>query len=292
MAWWSGVGSQDSPLVALLQSATDRTVISVGRNEPADVEWWSDTLQIAEHFDKLSQRVARRRGYRAPAVTRYWRRLQRQSATRRLWWSGENVRPPVGFDMTFSSDVDTYLGNNVYFPYWWLLPGMLDVSTPNRDAYMRPRHVVAMPTRFCCAFFGKIDSQRERLIRALGQIGPVDVYGKSVGRPVSNKQSVAKDYAFVLCPENDLYPGYVTEKPFEAWQSGSIPLWWGSDTAGYLNEQALLNLADCDDLSHFLERVRSMWSQPEAWLAAANHPLLSRPPDRPSLVAGIRRAIG
>lgn len=292
MAWWPGVDSDKSPFVSLLESAMERPIKSVGRKESADLEWWSDTLRIPHQMDKLLHRVAMRRGYHVPRLTSYWGRLQQPANTRRLWWSGENVRPPVGFNMTFSSDVDTYMGSNVYFPYWWLLPGMLETSSLMREPFMRPRRLAAFPARFCCAFFGKIDSNRERLIRALGEIGPVDVYGSAVGRPVHAKQSVAKDYAFVLCPENDFYPGYVTEKPFEAWQSHSVPLWWGYDSAGYLNRNALINLADHESLSHFLERVRLTWSRPNLWFDVANAPILSRSPDRQSVVAGIRRGMG
>ena len=95
----------------------------------------------------------------------------------------------------------------------------------------------------------------------------------------------------MLCFENDVYPGYVTEKPFEAWATGAVPLWRGSDPAGYLNPSAILNEVDFPDLAAFAEDVSNVNADSAAWAAIASEPILTREPDLEPAKALIRRVI-
>lgn len=58
-----------------------------------------------------------------PARLRYWQAtqygvpFQESRARRRVWYSGENLRPPVGFDLTLSFDLDDYERSNMYAPF-------------------------------------------------------------------------------------------------------------------------------------------------------------------------------
>jgi hypothetical protein len=49
---------------------------------------------------------------------------------------------------------------------------------------------------------------------------PVDIYG-SQSNPISDKIGLYSNYKLVLCPENSMSPGYITEKPLHAWISGT-----------------------------------------------------------------------
>ena len=40
------------------------------------------------------------------------------------------------------------------------------------------------------------------------------------------KKDLIKNYKFSFCPENSIYPGYVTEKIPEVYASKSIPITW------------------------------------------------------------------
>jgi hypothetical protein len=76
---------------------------------------------------------------------------------------------------------------------------------------------------------------------------PVDVIGITGKGPAQSRQQTPKreilsNCAFALCPENRLYPGYITEKIPEALASGSYPLGWylnglnrSFDQDGHLN---------------------------------------------------------
>jgi len=184
-----------------------------------------------------------------------------------IWYTPENIRPPaLGWDITLSYDQDGWMPGNFYLPFWQLgtdlfggsRKGFLgrtisinELTTPRiGDAGSRPK--------FCCAFIRNPDPVRMRAIQALEDIGPVDIFGLASSRPVGNKLELASQYRFMLCFENDLYPGYVTEKIFDAWASGVVPLWWGLDREQSLNSDSLINLADFESLEEFKNYVKRL----------------------------------
>jgi hypothetical protein len=53
-----------------------------------------------------------------------------------------------------------------------------------------------------------------------------------------------KEYSLVICPENSYYPGYITEKPFHAWLSGTPYLYLSVDIGSPLQKNPLcINMA-------------------------------------------------
>ena len=244
--------------------------VSLGRN-------YRRRLRRAERWNSI---------YREPS------RLARRS----VWFTGDNIRPPGGaWDGYLSFDLDPLSGRNAYFPHWWEYTGILGSKRMSYsgleldiDLLMKEREPDTDRHAFACAFIGNPTPVRLHAIEALSKVGPVDVYGNSVGRPVPSKAAVAKDYRYVLCFENDLYPGYTTEKPFEAWATGAIPLWWGSDPAGYVNPGAVLNAADSDSLDAFASAVHELDIDEDARAAVAASPILQRAPDLGPALALIR----
>ena len=59
---------------------------------------------------------------------------------------------------------------------------------------------------------------------------------------VAAKVKFMSDYKFNLCFENSSYPGYCTEKLFEALCAKTVPIYWGSPTAALdFNPAAFIN---------------------------------------------------
>lgn len=208
-----------------------------------------------------------------------------------IWYTGENQRPPIAnYDLCYSFDSDTYGETNAYLPLIlseldWFEDGQMAKSlegkragkivTPAIAASPRPSNL-ADRTDFVCAFIGRPEPTRMRALEALKKFGNVDIYGSAVGRPVPDKYSIAQRYKFMLCFENDLYPGYVTEKPLEAWVSGCIPLWWGIDNVGLLNQNALINAASFDSLEGFVDAVGDLDSDSNRLEQMGSEPLFAR----------------
>lgn len=218
-----------------------------------------------------------------------------------IWFTQENARPPGGpWAGYLSFDQDPLDGRNAYFPSWWWLVDVL--GAPGVDHFLGRSLTVEelLSSRqsrrddrpgFACAFINNPTPMRLHAVSALRKVGPVDVFGRAVGRPVGSKLDMARQYRFVICFENDLYPGYVTEKAPEAWGTGAIPLWWGQDPAGYLNGQALVNAAETPSFADMAEVVAGIDSSDETWLAMAGRPLLARPPDLSAALSVVRQAL-
>jgi hypothetical protein len=129
---------------------------------------------------------------------------------------------------------------------------------------------------FVSVFMNNPHPVRIRAIDQLSKFSEVSVFGRYNGRYVQDKVGMESDYKFNLCFENDLYPGYVTEKVLEAWLSKSIPLYWGDDAAGILNQEAIVNLQNFSSMKTFIEYVQDLHESPEKMAEIINQPLFSK----------------
>lgn len=71
----------------------------------------------------------------------------------------------------------------------------------------------------------------------------------AAGSPLPKRAAAARA-RFLLCPENSLGEGYVTEKVFEAHLAGAVPVYWGAELPpepGVLNGARVLLLAARED---------------------------------------------
>lgn len=223
----------------------------------------------------------------------------------RLWFTGENIRAPLnGFDLTLSFDPDEYGGSNVYLPLaivglrWFDSTSSATEECKRAGAVLHPRvaaearrPVAAERTEFACAFIGNPEPRRMRAIEALSRYRPVDVFGAAVGRPVAEKASIARQYRYVVCFENDLFPGYVSEKPVEAYATGAIPLWSGLDEVGILHRQGVVNQADFSYLSEWVDHVADLDRTHSALVAAAAAPLFSQEPSLDKLISRLSQVL-
>lgn len=282
----------NSFLNRLVAEATERPVEIVRDSRvEVDVQFTSVQMGMKDRLRRESARGLRqlvpRRGGSLDARWASHNPLPKGQARSHVWFTGENVRPPVGpWDAYLSFDLDAIDGRNAYCPLWWW---SLDILGSPRSTFMDPAPTVETlltvrdpgPSRpgFVVAFINNPDPMRMHMISLLKEAGPVEVFGGAVGRPVPNKAIAARDFKFVLCFENDLYPGYVTEKPIEAWACGAVPIWWGLDPAGYINSAAVINAATASDFGTVVSEVDAIARNSEAWTQKASQPLLTRPPD-------------
>lgn len=249
--------------------------------------------------------LARRTGSVSSRVAKVLRGLNGRDASGSpaMWFTGENVRPPGDscWSSTFSFDADALDGRNAYLPIWWgdidLLPGF---NPPNwrrlggrllLDEMLAPRAGrTQRREKFVCAFINNPEPMRMRYLEMLRSIGEVDIFGRVTGRRVESKIDIARNYRFMLCFENDVYPGYVTEKAFEAWRSGCVPLWRGDDVEGYLNTDAMVNAAQMPS-AEFLYHVNRINESHESWVKLTSQPILNKRPSLTQAVALIRKSV-
>jgi len=215
---------------------------------------------------------------------------------KRIWWTGENRRPPVDdeYSLFVSFDQDSFSGKNITFPIIWdtiLFPDVYFLSRVGIDS-LDPNSLLmsrspGTPTEFCCTFINNPEPIRLRGIQALSKHGKVDVFGSQSKRPVKTKIEVASRYKFVMCFENDLYPGYITEKLLDAYLCGAVPLYWGDlGDEPHINREAFINAKDFDSLEEFASFVGNL--SEESYNKIHSQPLLNSLPSSEKLIQALR----
>jgi hypothetical protein len=90
--------------------------------------------------------------------------------------------------------------------------------------------------------------------------------GGSIGNTVKEKVQFLNKYKFNLCFENSSYPGYATEKLFEALCSKTIPIYWGSPTVEIdFNPKAFLNWHDYKNDKDFFDAIVELDNNPKKY---------------------------
>lgn len=95
------------------------------------------------------------------------------------------------------------------------------------------------------------------------QVDSAGAWNNNIGRQlprgsdgVKIKFDFINNYKFNLCFENSMYPGYATEKLYEALCCNTIPLYWGSPTVEMdFNPKAYLSWHDYQDDDAFIEAI-------------------------------------
>ena len=224
-----------------------------------------------------------------------------KTAKKSIWFTGENERPPQGlWDAYFSFDYNMVGERVVYFPLWMLTSTNMLKSTsltfwnqqvPTLEELRSKRNMKRVKSKFTVALIGKTYPLRLHAIEELTKIGKVDVFGTSVRKVKSNPGRIVSRYKFCLCFENDVYPGYVTEKPFEAYIAGTIPLYYGSDPAKYLNPKAVINLMDFKNITEWASYIKEVNEDKELYRYHFEQPILLKKPTLDPIVKKLRDLI-
>lgn len=128
------------------------------------------------------------------------------------------------------------------------------IGTRNVDlCEYRQRIATELQTRYdFCDIFGK------------NWPGDVKISGESRNAPGNSwhdvKLDILKDYAFNLCMENTLIENYVTEKIWDAYRSGCVPLYFGhgSGIQAVLREGSFVDCSEITSISELHDRLSSM----------------------------------
>lgn len=93
---------------------------------------------------------------------------------------------------------------------------------------------------------------------------------------VQAKMKFLNDYKFNLCFENSSYAGYATEKLYEAYMGGTVPIYWGSTTIECdFNPKAFLNWHDYQNDDDFLNAIIEVDQTPELYEEMYLQPLFN-----------------
>ena len=180
-----------------------------------------------------------------------------------LFHTAENLRHDhIHADFSISHDLNVQSDRHLRLPYWmemvdWSHEGLYGNCNPRfgtllaldrmqkplgKEFLERQRKAIIVSSHLC--------EPRASCLEAVQQSIPVDGFGPYFDRRIKThhhsnflKHDLLKNYAFNLCPENGLFPGYVTEKIPEAFVAGCLPITYvdGSVSVDF-NSEAIINL--------------------------------------------------
>lgn len=211
----------------------------------------------------------------------------RERAWRSLYFTGENLRPPLdGFDMAVSFD-------RIEDPRHFRLPLYVvhaweHVQQGAVPCFCHPLLPAPLPTlaawrerKFCAFLYRNPRGERRNVFfHALSARRSVD----AVGWHLNNTGSVVKDgwlakirvfarYRFSFAFENESEYGYVTEKILDGFQARTIPLYWGApDVAREVNPGSFIDVSRFATDDEAIGRILDLDADHDAYCAVLATP--------------------
>ena len=103
---------------------------------------------------------------------------------------------------------------------------------------------------------------RNAFFKQLSKYKIVDSGGRfinNIGYRVSNKIKFLQNYKFSICFENSKQAGYITEKLFDAFEAGTIPIYYGDDTVlELINNKSYIHIKDMKEFDDKIELIKKI----------------------------------
>lgn len=192
----------------------------------------------------------------------------------------ESISLTLGFDLF---EHERYLR----FPLWLMYmfsPNINEKEIIDRCNTLRFPEI-SLKTKFA-SMISRYDilGIRSDIVNSLSNVGKIDcpsnvLYNDSSLKDLfnDNKRNYLMQYYFNICPENTNAYGYVTEKIFEAIDSGCIPIYWGSynePEKEILNKDAVLFWEPQKDNSKIIDEIKYLYNNKNALVEFLRQPRL------------------
>ena len=147
----------------------------------------------------------------------------------RIFYTPENIRPDYNIaDYSIDFDYTAFEDRHLRLPFaFWSFYGK-----SQQEAMDNRASLLSQKTKFCGFVVSNngLTDKRDAFFDTLNTYKHVDSGGRwknNIGGNIDNKVEWLKSYKFNLCFENSSYPGYLTEKLFDAFMAGCVPIYWG-----------------------------------------------------------------
>ena len=201
--------------------------------------------------------------------------LNRKIKPLRIFYSHENYPfPDVQYDYSITSHLGINSETHLRFPLWKELINWnhleiernVDKFTKRFDHFYNIKDLMypqgdffLKKDRKICLLSSHLNEPRKSMYFNLSKYFVVDGYGPYFNKNIKDhnsnpesKREILDKYAFNLCPENSLYPGYYTEKVPEAFLGKSLPLAWADNNINIdFNEKSFVNLLNYSKDNYF-----------------------------------------
>ena len=171
----------------------------------------------------------------------------------RIGYFCENIKPDLAIcEWAFGVPREEEINHPNYTQIQWhgLNPQLL-VKPAQYDA----EKILASKTKFCNFLYSNSVPYREAFFRGLSEYKKIDAPGISMnnmpaidsvgGDRWNTKRQFLSAYKFTIAFENDIYPGYQTEKLYDAMIANSIPIYCGDPfISDIFNTKSFINAAE------------------------------------------------
>lgn len=242
--------------------------VDTGREKEPGIRYFKDLL--SRHYNLI---ITDKPDYLFYSV---FNNLHHEYECVKIFYTGENVVPNFNYcDYAFGFHHLTFEDRYMRLPLWCTYKKEIK-DVQNRKTLSRAK---ALNRKFCARVVSnkKIsDGFREVFFEKLSEYKAVDSGGRyknNVGGPVRNKQAFLKNYKFSLAFENTSARGYCTEKLLQAFAAGTIPVYYGDETAVLdFNAKAFINLHDFETMEQAIAYIQKIDQDDEAYLKMLNEP--------------------
>ena len=135
------------------------------------------------------------------------------------------------------------------------------------------KKVLKSPIRnkFCAAVISNRNPKSFRLkfINELNKYKQIDMGGKyknNVGGPVKDKIQFLSNYKFSIAMENSCGEGYTSEKIYQSYISGTIPIYYGNyNIDEFYNQKTYILIKDENDMKKKIEYIKNIDNNDELY---------------------------
>ncbi|MDB4902145.1 MAG: hypothetical protein JWQ63_1426 [Mucilaginibacter sp.] len=172
----------------------------------------------------------------------------------RIGYFCENINPDLSIcEWAFGIPLEKDVKHPNYRRIQW---HNLDPQSLIKGKDFNAENVLASKTKFCNFLYSHKVPYREEFFKQLSKYKKVDAPGKSMnnmgtidslfkGDFWERKKQFLNPYKFTIAFENYVYPGYQTEKLYDAMETNSIPIYCGDPFIGNVfNTSSFINTPD------------------------------------------------
>ena len=172
----------------------------------------------------------------------------------RIGYFCENIKPDLSIcEWAFGVPYENDINDPRYKRIQW--HGLDPQKLVKPDDY-KAKEIAAGKKHFCNFLYSHHVPYREEFFRQLSKYKKVDAPGLSMNNMKSidvlykgdiweRKRQFLSEYKFTIAFENYVYPGYQTEKLYDAMQANSLPIYCGDPFIGNIfNTRSFINLPD------------------------------------------------
>lgn len=96
-------------------------------------------------------------------------------------------------------------------------------------------------------------------------------WNNNIGESIKNKFLFLNQHKFNICFENELIPGYVTEKIYHAFLCDTIPIYWGDEFVNKeFKDMEFININNYKDINEAIEIIKEIDNNDNLYLSMIN----------------------